>query len=291
MGNKIVLDHNTFECPENYDKDRFRKIILLFNKIDKNSDGYIDIDDFKILFNYFKKEKGIKLVKRVQQIKKNHQDKLKDIIDQEAINIENEKYKQKLTKIEEYSRKLLHDKKFIYKELLKEFKAKEPYYTLKDILLHNNQARVLTGADKPYIIIHVNNKLCKLIGYKKKDLIGHTLKIIQGEKTCKKTLQKMNSIIKNKKTATFVLINYKKNKTTFINQLTIMPVLSKDSHLCYYLGILKEINEAQLNDNELLKDKPLEGVIGTYYIDFWGFFKYIKNKNLEEFKNLIGDFF
>ena len=291
MGNKIVLDHNTFECPENYDKDRFSKIILLFNKIDQNSDGYIDMDDFKIFFNYFKKQKGIKLVKKIQQLKKNHEIKLKDMLDQHSINIEKEKYQQKLNKIEEYSRKLLHDKKFIYKELLKEFKTNEPYYTLKDILLHNNQARVLTGTDKPYIIIHVNNMLCKLLGYKKKDLIGNTLKMIQGEKTCKKTLQKMHSVIQNKKTATFVLINYKKNKNTFINQLTIMPVLSKESHLCYYLGILKEISEEQLNNNDIIKDKPIEGVIGTYYIDFWGFFNYIKNKNLDEFENLISDFF
>jgi PAS domain-containing protein len=49
--------------------------------------------------------------------------------------------------------------------------------------------RVLTEANPPYRIVHVNTAWCQTTGYDPKQLVGNTCKILQGPETCQRTLQ------------------------------------------------------------------------------------------------------
>jgi len=49
--------------------------------------------------------------------------------------------------------------------------------------------RVITEAEPPYRIVHVNGAWCESMGYSRSALIGNTCKILQGPETCVQTMQ------------------------------------------------------------------------------------------------------
>ena len=49
--------------------------------------------------------------------------------------------------------------------------------------------RVITEAQAPYRIVHVNKAWCTTSGYPESALIGETCKILQGPQTCVRTMQ------------------------------------------------------------------------------------------------------
>ena len=49
--------------------------------------------------------------------------------------------------------------------------------------------RVLTEAAPPYRIVHVNAAWCASTGYSSQQAVGQTCRMLQGEETCKRTLQ------------------------------------------------------------------------------------------------------
>ena len=54
---------------------------------------------------------------------------------------------------------------------------------------HTSECRVLTEAESPYRIVHVNDAWCKTTGYTREVLIGSTCKTLQGRETCQRTMQ------------------------------------------------------------------------------------------------------
>lgn len=290
MGNNVILNRHLYKCPDNFSNKKFNKIIKLYNKIDKNNDKVIDISELSILINYYKKEKGIKLTNTIKIYNNQYIKKIKNL-DAENIIKQKQKLEKKINKIKKYSNKILNNVLFIYTELFKEFKIKNEQESLKNILINNHQSRMLICPDKPYTIIHVNNKFCKLVKYKKNELIGESFGILNGELTCKKIITKIDDAMLNKKNVTFVLTSYKKSDISFINQLTLIPILSNKKQLCYYLIIIKEISEEYYNNNILLKTHGKIGIYNSFYIHFWDFFNYIKNKDLNYVENLLNDIY
>lgn len=54
-------------------------------------------------------------------------------------------------------------------------------------------SRVITEAEPPYRIVHVNQAWCDTTGHSPATFIGQTCKVLQGPETCKRTMQASRS--------------------------------------------------------------------------------------------------
>ena len=90
-----------------------------------------------------------------------------------------------------------------------------------------SDARVITEAAPPYRIVHVNAAWCTTTGYPSSAFIGNTCKLLQGSETCKRTTQVLSESLKAFRAITVRLLNYKADRTPFINDLTVMPITDR----------------------------------------------------------------
>ena len=123
---------------------------------------------------------------------------------------------------------------------------------------------VLTDAEGK--ILHVNKHWVDLCGYDIRDVDGKTCSILQGPLTDNAQIVKAKLKMRAGLVAKMSVINYKKNGTTFYNDVVIVPVKGgynscEITHYCGYLET-RNYNEEQTipldNDDERHINKALK---------------------------------
>jgi PAS domain S-box-containing protein len=120
--------------------------------------------------------------------------------------------------------------------------------TLERALQDSPQARVVTLATAPHTIIHVNSAWEALCNYSANDILGREgLNFLHGPRTNSKTVDKLNAAIEDGKRVRVQLVNYKGDGTPFLNKLQVTPLRSKFGEITHLLGVLSEVEGADLD--------------------------------------------
>ncbi|HOO51554.1 MAG TPA: ATP-binding protein, partial [Alphaproteobacteria bacterium] len=103
-------------------------------------------------------------------------------------------------------------------------------------------------------IVYVNKSFTTLTGYEREDVIGKTPKILQGEKTDKKTLARISNAITNKRGITAELLNYSKDGYEYWVEINLNPIICPESGECvYFLATERDITERKNAESMLLR--------------------------------------
>jgi PAS domain S-box-containing protein len=103
---------------------------------------------------------------------------------------------------------------------------------------------VMTLAERPYTIVQVNKLWEDMTGYSAEDVVGKaSCRILQGQETDKKELEKLMNSIRYKRPASGLLVNYTKGGVHFRNHLTLYP-LSTDSKITHYVALTTHFGPA-----------------------------------------------
>merc|ERR1711957_778917 len=86
---------------------------------------------------------------------------------------------------------------------------------------------VYTTAEPPFIITFANSAWESLCGWKAEAAIGRTCALLQGERTCKRTLLQISEAVAAGLPIEVVLINYTKKGAPFTNQLSLEPLSAR----------------------------------------------------------------
>ncbi len=92
-------------------------------------------------------------------------------------------------------------------------------------------------------IIFVNRAFEKLTGYAKPEVLGRTPKILRGEGTDKATMRLIRKHLDQGLAFHGEILNYRKDGSTFWNELSIFPVHDENGKLAYFFGAQKDITE------------------------------------------------
>ena len=119
----------------------------------------------------------------------------------------------------------------------------EPSLILKAINCAENNI-VITDVDGN--ILWCNKHAIDFIGYSPDEILGKNANIIKHESTPQKLYKVMWDTIKNKKIKWHgKLKNKKKDGTTYVEELTITPVLDDDGEIQYFIGVQNDITEIE----------------------------------------------
>ncbi|MDY0030044.1 MAG: ATP-binding protein [Pseudobdellovibrionaceae bacterium] len=103
-------------------------------------------------------------------------------------------------------------------------------------------------------IVYVNKSFTTLTGYEAEDVIGKTPKILQGEKTDKRTLARITHAIEQKKTITAELLNYSKDGYEYWVEINLNPIFCPDEGECvYFLATERDITERKTAESRLIR--------------------------------------
>ena len=135
------------------------------------------------------------------------------------------------------------------------------YDRLKQSLIDNNlQARAMEAAQQSIVIVdalaenmpilYTNRAFTEMTGYESEEVIGQSCLILQGEATPEIAVQSIKKAIKEGRHYETTILNYRKDGTTFWNQLNIAPVYHNNK-VTHFIGLQSDITQTIKNNRQM----------------------------------------
>lgn len=109
---------------------------------------------------------------------------------------------------------------------------------------------IVDATFQDFPMIYVNPALCKLTGYGREELLGKNLRMLQGPETDPRAVAEISSALGQEEGCQVTLKNYRKNGTTFWNELQISPVRDETGRLTHYIGIQTDVTERRHSEEQ-----------------------------------------
>ncbi|MGB7442100.1 MAG: PAS domain S-box protein, partial [Coleofasciculaceae cyanobacterium] len=103
-------------------------------------------------------------------------------------------------------------------------------------------------ADNP--IIYLNPAFSKITGYSPEEIKGRNCRLLQGKDTDLATIALIRRSLRQGQEVETSLLNYRKDGKPFWNELKIFPVFAEEGDLLYFVGIMTDVTERKLAEQE-----------------------------------------
>jgi PAS domain S-box-containing protein len=102
-----------------------------------------------------------------------------------------------------------------------------------------HHALVITDTD--ISIKWVSDGFTKMTGYAKKEAIGRSPRLLQGENTTMESRQAVRKSLSTGEVFETKLVNYRKNGEEYLCEVQIHPIYNENGQLMHYLALEKEV--------------------------------------------------
>ena len=143
-------------------------------------------------------------------------------------------------------------------------KLAEEQLRVSDIVLESvSQGLIVTGADRR--ILSANAAFIAVTGYSSEEILGRDCKFLQGPLSEPLTIKAIHHAVATGSEFSGEILNYRKDGTTFWNDLTISPVRNERGELTHFVGVTRDISgrkrieaervslEAQLRESQKMQ--------------------------------------
>ena len=100
---------------------------------------------------------------------------------------------------------------------------------------------VIVVTDPQLKIVHATQNILNMNGYKPEEILGKKPKMFQGVATCKDTSRKIGIAIKNREPFEAVLLNYRKDGSTYKCWIKGEPILNTSGEVVNFIAYEKEV--------------------------------------------------
>jgi PAS domain S-box-containing protein len=127
-------------------------------------------------------------------------------------------------------------------------------YVLSQILDTVVNGVTLSDPDQPdNPIVYANAAFELITGYDRDEIIGRNCRFLQGEDRDQPEIVTIREALREQRSVTVTLRNYKKDGSLFYNRFTIRPLLDPKGRLIYYLGIQYDVTDQVMAEQELAR--------------------------------------
>lgn len=122
-------------------------------------------------------------------------------------------------------------------------------YVLSQILDTVVNGVTLSDPDQPdNPIIYANAAFERITGYAQHEILGRNCRFLQGEDRDQPEIEGIRAAIRERRSVTLTLRNYRKDGTLFYNRFTVRPLCDPQGRLIYYLGIQYDVSDQVVAD-------------------------------------------
>ncbi|MCY1230217.1 Blue-light photoreceptor [compost metagenome] len=93
------------------------------------------------------------------------------------------------------------------------------------------------------ILIYANAAFERLTGYRREEILYQDCRFLQGTDRNQLGIPAIRQAIRKGQPCRQILRNYRKDGSTFWNELSITPVFNESDQLTYFIGIQKDVTE------------------------------------------------
>lgn len=124
----------------------------------------------------------------------------------------------------------------------------DPDYSLVKALQTAQQNFVISDPSIPdNPIVYASQGFLNLTGYALHEVLGRNCRFLQGPDTDPKSVDRIRQGIEKGEDTTVVLLNYRKDGTTFWNQFFIAALRDGEGNIVNYLGVQCKVSEEYAN--------------------------------------------
>ncbi|KAG6601409.1 Protein TWIN LOV 1, partial [Cucurbita argyrosperma subsp. sororia] len=114
------------------------------------------------------------------------------------------------------------------------------------------QSFVLTDPNLPDMpIVYASDEFLKLTGYTRREVLGRNCRFLSGIDTDSSTLFKIKESLQSEQACTVRILNYRKNKSSFWNDLHISPVRNASGKVAYFVGVQMDEDDKKQDEHGL----------------------------------------
>lgn len=110
------------------------------------------------------------------------------------------------------------------------------------------------------LIVYVNPAFTRMTGWEPEDLVGKNPRILQGEKTTRKTLDRLRAQLQKGEAFEGHDINYRKDGTPFHIDWYIEPLRDVSGAINYWVAVQRDVTERNELQAQLLHAQRMEGL-------------------------------
>lgn len=113
---------------------------------------------------------------------------------------------------------------------------------LDRFLVTTFNAIVITTAEAGYPIVYVNPAFCRMTGYTAAELYGQSPRMLQGELSNPKILQRLKERLDAGRSFHGATINYRKDGKGYAVEWTISPIFDGDGKITHFVSLQKDLS-------------------------------------------------
>ncbi|MFJ4586243.1 histidine kinase famiy protein [Pseudomonas moraviensis] len=113
-------------------------------------------------------------------------------------------------------------------------------------------------ADDP--IIFANNAFLELCGYEREEVLGRNCRFLQGEQTDRAVLQQVKQALKHHHETCVEVLNYRKDGSSFWNELFIAPLFNERGQLVYFFASQMDVSRRRDAEDGLRYSENMEAL-------------------------------
>ena len=107
--------------------------------------------------------------------------------------------------------------------------------------------------DRP--LIYANQGFVRMTGYAVAEVLGRNCRFLQGPDTDLRAAQDIREALKEERECVVEILNYRKDRSTFWNRLSITPVRDESGRVSHFIGIQSDVTARRLAEDGLRKAK------------------------------------
>ena len=145
---------------------------------------------------------------------------------------------------------------------ISEHKQAELSREIRDLAIQAvNQGIVIADPAQPNCpIIYVNDGFESMTGYTATEAIGRSFEFLQGRETNSASVAEMYEAFCELRSCTVELLHYRKNGTTFWNEMQFAPVCDESGKLLQYIGFMSDVTQRRNMEDRLRHSQKMEAV-------------------------------
>ncbi len=126
---------------------------------------------------------------------------------------------------------------------------------LQSVVVNTHDAVLITEAeplDEPGpCILYANESFTRMTGYSSSEVLGKTLRLLQGPKTDRAELDKVHLAMSRWESVTVEVINYRQDRSEFWVEFSVVPVADKTGRYTHWITVQRDISKRKRTEQAL----------------------------------------